>query len=421
MDHFSYRNGTLYAEDVPVTDIAEAVGTPFYVYAASTLRRHYRVFAEGFSGTGALVAFAVKALSNIAVLSLLGKEGAGADIVSGGELFRALKAGIPADRIVFSGVGKTSAEQKAALEAGILQFNVESEAELHQLSAVAAGMGLTAPFALRVNPDVDAGTDERISTGRKSDKFGIPWDEAGRLYAEASRLPGLTPRGIAMHIGSQITSLVPFETAAGRGRDLVRTLRGEGYDVASLDLGGGLGIPYRQDGDVPPLPSEYAQIIRRLTDDLGVQVIMEPGRLIAGNAGLFVSRILLEKDQNGTHYVIIDGGMNDLMRPALYGSHHEVLEITQGEGKAVHCHIAGPVCESTDVFLRDTELKGTAAGQLLAFRGAGAYGATQASQYNSRPLVPEVLVDGANFAVIRKRPSYEEMIAGETVPDWIKT
>ncbi|MEM9234810.1 MAG: diaminopimelate decarboxylase, partial [Pseudomonadota bacterium] len=381
MDHFSYRDGELFAEDVPLSDIARHVGTPFYVYAAATLRRHYDVFAEGFVGSGALVAFAVKALSNIAVLSLLGKQGAGADIVSGGELFRALKAGVPADRIVFSGVGKTLTEMRAGLQAGILQFNVESEAELYQLSDIAVEMGQTAPVALRLNPDVDAGTDTRISTGRKSDKFGIPWDHATRLYAEAARLPGLKPRGIAMHIGSQITSLVPFEKAASRGRDMVLALRAAGYEVASLDIGGGLGIPYRQDGEVPPLPSDYAGIIRRITDDLDVQVIMEPGRLIAGNAGLFVTEILLEKNQDGTHYLVVDGGMNDLMRPALYGSHHEVLPVSQSGKPPVRCSIAGPVCESTDVFLRDAEIPDPVAGRLLAFRGAGAYGATQASQY----------------------------------------
>ncbi|RFB05239.1 diaminopimelate decarboxylase [Parvularcula marina] len=419
MDHFTYRDGVLHAEDVPLPLIADEVGTPFYVYAAATLRRHYRVFAEGFAGSGALVAFAVKALSNIAVLSLLGKEGAGADIVSGGELFRALKAGIPADRIVFSGVGKTRAEMKAALEAGILQFNVESEAELRQLAGVAEEMDVAAPLALRVNPDVDAGTDTRISTGRKNDKFGIPWDEAVRLYTEAAAHPSLAPRGIAMHIGSQITSLMPFEKAAGRGRDLVTALRGKGCEVASLDLGGGLGIPYRQDGEVPPLPSDYAAIIRRLTDDLGVQVIMEPGRLIAGNAGLFVTEVLLQKDQDGTQYVIVDGGMNDLMRPALYGSHHDVQEVAQSDAEPKSCHIAGPVCESTDVFLRDAALRDPKEGALLAFRGAGAYGATQSSQYNTRPLAPEVLVDGERFAIIRKRPSYEDMLSGEAVPSWL--
>lgn len=419
MDHFAYRDGELFAEGVALSRIAEEVGTPFYVYAAATLRRHFDVFAEGFGGSGALIAFAVKALSNVAVLSLLGKRGAGADIVSGGELFRALKAGIPADRIVFSGVGKTEAELKAGLEAGILQFNVESEAELHQLAAVAEAMGVTAPLSLRVNPDVDAETDTRISTGRKGDKFGIPWARATALYAEASRHAHLKPRGLAMHIGSQITSLLPFEKAAGRGRDMVRALRADGYHVEALDLGGGLGIPYRQDGEVPPLPSDYAAIIRGVTDDLHVQIIMEPGRMIAGNSGLFVTKVLLEKDQDGIHYAIVDGAMNDLIRPALYGSQHEIMPVTGADAEPIKTHVAGPVCESTDVFSRDAEIAGLTTGQLLAFRGAGAYGATQSSQYNSRPLVPEVLVDGDRFAVIRRRPTYDDMLSLENIPDWL--
>ena len=418
MDHFTYRGGELHAEDVPLSRIAAEVGTPVYVYAAATLRRHFNVFADGFSGADALIAFAVKALSNVAVLNLLGKEGAGADIVSGGELFRALKADIPAERIVFSGVGKTQDEMKAALDAGILQFNVESEAELRQISEVAAQMGVTAPVSLRVNPDVDANTDTRISTGRKGDKFGIPWGRAAALYAEAGGLPYLKPHGIAMHIGSQITSLVPFKNAAARGRDLVRSLRAEGHEVKTLDLGGGLGIPYARDGETPPLPSDYAQVIRKMTDDLGVKIVMEPGRLIAGNAGLFLTQILLEKDQDGTRYLIVDGGMNDLMRPALYGARHEMMEVTPSDAQPVLCHIAGPVCESTDVFLRDVAVSAHAPGQLLVLRGAGAYGATQSSEYNTRPRTPEVLVDGDRYAVIRKRPTYEEMLAGEDIPDW---
>lgn len=419
MDHFHYKNDELYAEDVRIRDVARSVGTPFYVYAASTLRRHYDVFAEGFEGTNALVAFAVKALSNVAVLRLLGQRGAGADIVSGGELFRALQAGVPAEKIVFSGVGKTRDEMAAALNASILQFNVESEAELEQLADIASAMRVSAPVALRVNPDVDAGTDTRISTGRRSDKFGVPWTHAERLYAMASAHRSLSPRGIAMHIGSQITSLVPFEKAASRGVEMIHRLRSTGHEVLSLDLGGGLGIPYRQDGDVPPLPSEYARIIRRITDGLGLQIIMEPGRLIAGNAGLFVTQILLTKEQEETKYAIVDGGMNDLVRPALYGSHHEVMPVQKSDAQTIRTHIAGPVCESTDVFLRDVSLPAPAAGQLLAFRGAGAYGATQSSQYNTRPLVPEVLVDGDRFAVIRQRPSYEQMLAGEVIPEWM--
>lgn len=419
MDHFTYRDGELFAEEISLKEIARDVGTPFYIYSAATLRRHFRVFAEGFEGAHVLVAFAVKALSNIAVLNLLQKEGAGADTVSGGEVFRALKAGVPAKRIVFSGVGKSIEELKAGLEAGILQFNVESEAEFHQLMAVARDMGVKAPMALRVNPDVDAGTDTRISTGRKGDKFGIPWEEAVRLYAEASGAESLIPRGIAMHIGSQITSLTPFEKAAQRGCEMVSTLRAAGHEVQALDLGGGLGIPYRLDAEAPPLPSEYAKMIREVTSDVDAQIIMEPGRMIAGNAGLFVTKVLLEKNQNGVHYAIVDGAMNDLIRPALYGSEHQLMEVAPSEKAASPRNVAGPVCESTDVFSRDVPVTDSSAGKLLAYRTAGAYGATQSSQYNTRPLVPEVLVDGDNYEIVRKRPSYDEMLAGEVIPDWL--
>ncbi|ADM09096.1 Orn/DAP/Arg decarboxylase, family 2 [Parvularcula bermudensis HTCC2503] len=417
MDHFSSRHDGLYAEDVPLRRIADAVGTPLYIYSAATLRRHYDILADEFKNRDALIAFAVKALSNIAVLALLGRRGAGADIVSGGELYRALKAGIPAERVVFSGVAKSRGEMEAALNAGILQFNVESEAELAHLSAVASALGKTAPVALRVNPDVDAGTDTRISTGRKDDKFGVPFADAGRLYRLAAALPGLRPQGLTVHIGSQITSVAPFERAAARVGGLVTSLRAEGHEVTHLDLGGGLGIPYERAAAAPPLPVDYAATLNRATADLNVRLILEPGRLIAGNAGLFVTRIVLTKNQEGTHYALVDGAMNDLIRPALYGARHEVMEDTPPTGVPVHHHIAGPVCESTDLFAKDVPLHEVSAGALLAFRTAGAYGAVQASQYNTRPLVPEVLVDGDRFTVIRRRPTYEEMLSLEVIPD----
>ncbi|WP_031549110.1 diaminopimelate decarboxylase [Parvularcula oceani] len=423
MDHFTRKDGVLCAEGVALTEIAEAVGTPFYVYAAATLRRHYRVFAEGFAGLGGsagapLTAFSVKALSNVAVLTLLAKEGAGADIVSGGELARALAAGILGERIVFSGVGKTREEMAAALDAEIHQFNVESEAELRALSEVAAARGVEAPVALRVNPDVDAGTHDRISTGRKDDKFGIPWDRAEEVFALARDLPGIAALGVDVHIGSQITSLTPFEAAARRAAEMVTRLRALGHRIERLDLGGGLGIPYG-DGVTPPEPAAYVETIRRVTDPLDVQLIFEPGRMIAGNAGLMVSRLLYTKHQSARSFAIFDAGMNDLMRPALYGARHTLLPVTEREGEAAPYDIVGPVCESTDLFDKDVSLADPRPGDLYAFKTAGAYGAVQASQYNTRPLIPEVLVDGERWAVIRRRPSYEEILALEDVPDWI--
>ncbi len=423
MDHFSREDGVLFAEGVALTEIAEAVGTPFYVYAAATLRRHYRVFAQGFAGLGGsggapLTAFSVKALSNVAVLTLLAREGAGADIVSGGELARARAAGIPGERIVFSGVGKSRDEMAAALDARIHQFNVESEAELRALSEVAAARGVQAPVALRVNPDVDAGTHDRISTGRKDDKFGIPWDRAEEVFALARDLPGIAALGVDVHIGSQITSLTPFEAAARRAAEMVTRLRGLGHRIERLDLGGGLGIPYG-DGVTPPEPAAYVETIRRVTDPLDVQLIFEPGRMIAGNAGLMISRLLYTKHQSARSFAILDAGMNDLMRPALYGARHTLLPVVEREGEAAPYDVVGPVCESTDLFDKKVSLIEPRPGDLYAFKTAGAYGAVQASQYNTRPLIPEVLVDGDRWAVIRRRPSYEEILALEDVPDWI--
>ena len=418
MHHFARRGGVLHAEDVALPDLAEAVGTPFYVYSAATLRRHARVFAEGLQGTDALTAFSVKALSNIAVLKVLAGEGCGADIVSGGELARAMKAGIAPDRIVFSGVGKREDELRAALSAGILQFNVESEAELRTLSALAASTGTTAPVALRVNPDVDAGTLDGISTGRADDKFGVPWDRAAALYALARDLPGLRADGVDVHIGSQITSLAPFQAAARRAAGLVRGLRAEGHEISRLDLGGGLGVPYRDGGAVPPEPAAYIAVIREVTDPLGVQLIFEPGRMIAGNAGLLVAGVTLTKDQTSRRFVVLDAGMNDLIRPALYKARHEIVPVTERQGEPAPYDVVGPVCESTDLFAKDVALSEPRAGDLLAFGTAGAYGAVQSSQYNTRPLIPEVLVDGDRWAVVRRRPSVEDILSNEAIPAW---
>ena len=418
MDHFARIGGVLHAEDVPLPVIAAAVGTPFYVYAAATLRRHYRVFAAGL-GEDALTAFSVKACSNLAVLRVLAAEGSGADIVSGGELARARAAGILPERIVFSGVGKTRGEMSDALSAGIHQFNVESEAELRALSAIAEGMGRTAPVALRVNPDVDAGTLDGISTGRADDKFGVPWERAPALYDLARDLAGIDPCGVDVHIGSQIASLAPFEAAARRAADLVAALRAAGHAITRLDLGGGLGVPYG-DGVAPPDPGAYAAAIRRVTDGLGAQTIFEPGRMIVGNAGLMVASLTYTKRQTNRAFAILDAGMNDLMRPALYKARHEIVPVTERTGEEALYDVVGPVCESTDLFARDVGLAAPEPGDLFAFKTAGAYGAVQASSYNTRPLVPEVLVDGADWAVVRRRPSVEEMLALEAVPEWLE-
>lgn len=414
MDHFEWRDGRLYAEDVPLAQIAEEVGTPVYIYSAATLRRHAQVFRSPFP-KGTVTAFSVKALSNIAVLSLLRQQGFGADVVSGGELQRALRAGIAPDQIVFSGVGKTTDELAAALSAGILQFNVESVAELRMLSDVAVAQGKTAPVALRINPDVDAETHPGISTGKADDKFGIPWDRAFEAYAQVRALPGLDPSGLDLHIGSQITSLTPFEKAAARAKELVLALRQEGYGIKRLDLGGGLGVPYK-DGEIPPLPSAYAEKMVEVIGDLDVQLILEPGRVIAGNAGVLLSQVILTKHQTTKDFVVIDAGMNDLIRPALYGATHRLMAETQKEGTAADYTLVGPICESTDRFEEGAQLIDPQAGDLLAFRTAGAYGAVQASQYNSRALVPEVLVDGDQMHVVRRRPSIDEMLAHEAVP-----
>lgn len=421
MDHFLYRDGRLFAEDVPLAEIAGAVSTPVYVYSAATLVRHYRVFDAALAGMPHLVCYAMKANSNLAVLKLLADEGAGMDVVSGGEYARARAAGVPGERIVFSGVGKTRAEMAQALHCGIRQFNVESEPELQALSDVAAGLGRTAPITVRVNPDVDARTHAKIATGKAENKFGVPFARAREVYAEAASLPGIEVVGIDVHIGSQLTDLAPFEEAYGRIAELTRTLRAEGHAIRRLDLGGGLGIPYLQDNSAPPLPDEYGALVRRTVGDLDCEIEIEPGRLIAGNAGVLVAEVLYRKQGEGRDFLIVDAAMNDLMRPAMYEAHHEVVPLVQPEPgvERTAVDIVGPVCETGDTFARARPMPHLTSGALVAFRSAGAYGAVMASEYNSRPLVPEVLVNGSEWAVIRPRPSIDEMLGRDRIPDWL--
>ncbi|MGE0667362.1 MAG: diaminopimelate decarboxylase [Sphingomonadales bacterium] len=421
MNHFEYRDGVLHAEDVPLPEIAASVGTPFYCYSTATLARHFTVFRNAFSGMDALVCYAMKANSNLAVLKTLARLGAGADIVSEGELRRALAAGIPADRIVFSGVGKTRDEMAFALDQGILQFNVESEPELLVLNAVASARGLRAPVALRINPDVDARTHEKISTGKGENKFGLPLVRARDMYRLAAELPGIDPVGVDVHIGSQLTSLEPYEEAFRHIADLVRELRAEGHDIRRVDVGGGLGIPYHPDDPEPPHPDLYAALIQRLIGPLDCQVVLEPGRLIVGNAGILVSQVIYVKSAGNRSFVIIDGAMNDLIRPSMYGAYHHILPVTEPPpgAEASPVDFVGPVCETGDTFAKERLSTPLAAGDLVAIMSAGAYGAVMASSYNTRPLVPEVLVDGSRFAVTRRRPTYDEMLAAEALPDWL--
>ncbi|MDF1873306.1 diaminopimelate decarboxylase [Vannielia sp.] len=421
MDHFLYRNGILHAEDVPLSDIAASVGTPFYVYSTATLERHFKLFEEALDGIDHTICFAMKSLSNQAVLTFLGKLGAGMDVVSGGEYARAIAAGVPGERIVFSGVGKTRQEMATALKGGIRQFNIESEPEMEALSEVATSLGVEAPVTVRVNPDVDAKTHEKISTGKKGDKFGIPISRASEAYARAAALPGIKVVGIDVHIGSQLTQLEPFEAAYLKVADLTHQLRSEGHEISRLDLGGGLGIPYERSNSAPPLPIEYGALIKRCVGDLGCEVEIEPGRLISGNAGLLVSSVIYVKDGDGTDFLIIDAAMNDLARPAMYGAHHDIVPVVEpapgAEQRAFD--IVGPICESGDTFAKARNMPAVGAGDLIAFRSAGAYGAVMASEYNSRPLIPEVLVKGDQFDVIRARPTFDEMIARDKVPEWI--
>ena len=421
MDHFNYHNGELYAEDVPLSRIAAEVGTPVYVYSTATLTRHFNVFKQALEwAPHHLICYAVKANSNIAVLKLLGDLGAGMDVVSIGEYARARTAGVPGERIVFSGVGKTRDEMRLALEGGIRQFNVESEPELRILSEVAAAMGAVAPIAIRVNPDVDAKTHEKIATGKSENKFGIPIARARDVYAEAAKLPGIEVVGIDMHIGSQLTDLEPYRQAYAKMADLTRALRADGHNIRRLDMGGGLGIPYQRNNSAPPLPIEYGQVIREAVGDLDCEIEIEPGRNIAGNAGVLLSSVIYLKEGEGRDFLILDAAMNDLIRPAMYGAHHDIVPVIEAApGAEVHpFDVVGPVCETGDTFQKGAQLPALAAGDLVAFRSAGAYGAVMSSEYNSRPLIPEVLVDGDRFAVIRPRPTLQEMLAREALPDW---
>ena len=421
MDHFLYKNGVLHAEDVPVADIAAAVGTPFYVYSTATLLRHFRLFDEALDGMDHLVCYAMKAASNQAILKTLGDAGAGMDVVSGGEYRRARAAGIPGDRIVFSGVGKTADEIRTALEGGIRQFNVESEPEMEVLSAVATSMGKVAPITIRVNPDVDAKTHAKIATGKSENKFGIPIARARAVYAHAASLPGLDVIGIDVHIGSQLTDLAPFEAAYQKVADLTEQLRADGHNIRRLDLGGGLGIPYERTNAAPPLPTDYGAMVKRTLGHLDCEIEIEPGRLIAGNAGLMVSKVIYVKSGEGRDFLILDGAMNDLIRPAMYDAYHDIIPLIEpAPGTEQQPYdIVGPVCESGDTFAKQRMMPPLSADDLVAFRSAGAYGAVMSSEYNSRPLIPEVLVKGDQFAVIRRRPSFEEMINRDTIPEWV--
>lgn len=421
MHHFDYRGGILHAEDVAIPEIAAAIGTPFYCYSSATLERHYRVFADAFKGQPARVCYSVKANSNLAVVATLARQGAGADVVSEGELRRALAAGVAPGKIVFSGVGKTEAEMAFALETGIDRFNVESEPELEVLSALAAARGLTARVAIRVNPDVDAKTHEKIATGKAENKFGISWKRAPAVYARARELPGIEADGIDVHIGSQLTDLEPFAAAFSRVASMVEALRAQGNPIAHIDLGGGLGIPYRGDNDVPPHPDEYAAMVKRTIGHLGCQLTFEPGRLIAGNAGILVSRVIYEKQGDDRAFLILDAAMNDLIRPTLYDAFHDIRPVTEPADGAetVTYDVVGPVCETGDFFAKGRNLPRLKSGDLVAVMSAGAYGAVQASTYNTRPLVPEVMVKGASFREVRARPSYDAMLKQDIIPDWL--
>jgi diaminopimelate decarboxylase len=420
MHHFAYRNGVLHAEDVDLIALSDAVGTPFYCYASATLERHYRVFADAFADVDALVCYAMKANSNQAVIATLARLGAGADVVSGGELLRALAAGITPEKIMFSGVGKTEDELALAVDHGILCVNVESESELELLAAVAANKNHRADVSIRVNPDVDAKTHAKIATGKAENKFGIPISRARAVYARAAKLDGIRIVGVDMHIGSQITALEPFDDAFALLARFVETLRGDGHHIEHVDLGGGLGIPYRED-DEPPDPAAYAAMVKRATRGLGCRLIFEPGRLIVGNAGILVTRVLYLKLGEAKTFVVVDAGMNDLVRPTLYEAYHDIWPVRETPPGAprIFADVVGPVCESGDFLALERSLAAPKSGDLLAVMSAGAYGAVQASTYNSRPLVPEVLVRHNEWEIVRPRPSAEELIALDRMPAWL--
>jgi diaminopimelate decarboxylase len=422
MQHFDYRDGRLHAEDVDLAEIAQSLGTPFYCYSTATLSRHFRVFSDAFAGQQALVCYAMKANSNQAVLKTLVNLGAGMDVVSEGELRRALAAGTPREKIIFSGVGKTRAEMALGLEAGIRCFNVESEPELEALSEVASSRGTRACIAIRVNPDVDAKTHAKISTGKSENKFGVPISRAREVYARAARLPGVEIDGVDMHIGSQIIDLQPFDDAFALLAEFVGVLRADGHRIRHVDLGGGLGVPYHFDNEPPPHPQDYAAIVARRAGGLDCEVFLEPGRLIVGNAGVLVTSVIYVKRGEAKNFVIVDAAMNDLIRPTLYDAHHEIRPYRQAspDDPRLVADVVGPVCESGDYLALSRDLPEPKAGDLLAVLTAGAYGAVQAGTYNTRRLVPEALVDGARFAIVRPRPSYEELIGLDKLPPWLK-
>lgn len=421
MDHFLYKNGVLHAEDVAIPDIVASVGAPFYVYSTATLTRHFQLFDDALAGMDHLVCYAMKAASNQAVLQTLAKLGAGMDVVSGGEYARARAAGVPGERIVFSGVGKTRDEMRLALTGGIRQFNVESEPEMAVLSAVATDLGVKAPITIRVNPDVDAKTHAKIATGKSENKFGIPISRAREVYAQAAALAGIDVIGIDVHIGSQLTQLEPFELAYQKVAELTETLRADGHNIRRLDLGGGLGIPYTRSNEAPPLPTDYGAMAKRVLGHLNCEIEIEPGRLIAGNAGILVSQVIYVKEGEDRKFLILDAAMNDLIRPAMYDAHHDIDPVIEPQAGAERTtyDVVGPVCESGDTFAKGREMAQMNAGDLVAFRSAGAYGAVMSSEYNTRPLIPEVMVNGSEFAVIRSRPSFDEIINRDTIPRWL--
>jgi diaminopimelate decarboxylase len=421
MNHFEYRDGALYAEDVAIADIAAAVGTPFYCYSTATLVRHFRVFREALAGMDTLICYAMKANSNQAVLKTLVAEGAGMDVVSEGELRRALAAGCPPEKIVFSGVAKTAREIALALDTGILCFNVESEPELERISEIATAKGATATISLRINPDVDAKTHAKITTGKAENKFGIPYVRAREVYARAAKLPGIKVAGVDMHIGSQITDMGPFDEAYGLLADLVRDLRADGHTIEHVDGGGGLGIPYHLDEEAPPEPTVYAAIVRKRLGNLGGRILFEPGRMIVGNAGILVSEVVYVKEGAAKTFVIVDAGMNDLIRPTLYEAHHDIqpVAVPKPGTREIFADVVGGVCETGDYLALDRTMAAVEAGDLLAVMTTGAYGAVQGSSYNTRPLAAEVLVNGSEFAVIRPRQTYEDLIGMDQLPAWL--
>ncbi len=421
MHHFAYRDGVLHAEDVPLSTIADAVGTPFYCYSTATLERHYSVFADAFSGSDTLICYALKANSNLAVLKTLGRLGAGMDVVSIGELERTQAAGISPKKVVFSGVGKTRSEIARALELGIYAFNVESEPELVAISETAASMGATAPIAIRVNPDVDARTHAKISTGKAENKFGVPYDRAPELYAHAAKLPGVEPIGVHMHIGSQITDLEPFSEAFALLRELTERLRRDGHDIRFVNFGGGLGIPYRGVDDIPPEPKTYAATVKAAAEGLDCRLLFEPGRMISGNAGILVTQVIYVKKGTDKTFTIVDAAMNDLIRPTLYDAYHDIWPVAEKRQNDtdVMTDLVGPVCETGDYLALERALPELKEGDRLAIMTAGAYGAVQAGTYNTRLLVPEVLVNGDQYAVIRPRTDYEALIGQDQIPDWL--